>query len=422
MKKKLPAAAPLPPATGSPADFVTPAADLRTLKASHRFYQKELLRETLRLSRRVPGGVVDSAPPLYGLIRRAAEKNPQALLDSLSAPSVAAAVWSSAKSGKWPALREKIAESRRSLVARLLLEMALRDLLPEEGAAVDFPCDLASPAFGAVLKPQPGAGGWRFKNGFAGIGTAPMLRLASQTLTGRRPTSAGLASELAYVPIGENIRLALVDFNPLAQIEAHPDKDGNALSLGGRSEEDWRAALVQALQWILEFWPELYREMEFLLCQIVPVGSFKDKHNSASYLELVGTVYMSLHHNPLTMTEALIHEFQHNKLNMASYADPLLENGFFPLYKSPLRPDPRPLWGLFLGAHAFLPVAAFLRRMSAASHALTQTPDFEKRLADIDKKNREAMETLAAHGRWTPAGRKIMEAMTELSVRHAAPR
>ena len=41
----------------------------------------------------------------------------------------------------------------------------------------------------------------------------------------------------------------------------------------------------------------------------VPVGWDEQRHLSASYQEAIGTVYLSLHPNPLTLAEALIHEF-----------------------------------------------------------------------------------------------------------------
>mgnify|MGYP007063521087 CR=1 FL=1 len=39
------------------------------------------------------------------------------------------------------------------------------------------------------------------------------------------------------------LHLSLIDTNPLSTVELHPDKDGNPLSLGGRSVEDWVSGL-----------------------------------------------------------------------------------------------------------------------------------------------------------------------------------
>ena len=76
----------------------------------------------------------------------------------------------------------------------------------------------------------------------------------------------------------------------------------------------------------------------------------------------------------MIMTEAIIHEFQHNKFNVSAYSAEYLTNAFHPLYKSPVRPDPRPLWGILLAVHAFLPVAELYRRMRDAGHPWAARP------------------------------------------------
>ena len=46
-----------------------------------------------------------------------------------------------------------------------------------------------------------------------------------------------------------------------------------------------------------------------------PGGWHEQRHLSASYQEILGTVYLSLHPSSMTLSEALIHELSHNKLN-----------------------------------------------------------------------------------------------------------
>jgi HEXXH motif-containing protein len=146
------------------------------------------------------------------------------------------------------------------------------------------------------------------------------------------------------------------------------------------------------------------------------------RHLSASYREAIGTMYLTLHPNVMTMTEAVVHEFQHNKINIASYDVDFLENAFHPLYPSPVRPDPRPLWGILLAVHAFLPVAELYRRMRDAGHPLATQSGFEKRLSEIDLKNHEGMEMLRANGKLTPAGVGLFRDLEDLERRHLAER
>jgi HEXXH motif-containing protein len=56
--------------------------------------------------------------------------------------------------------------------------------------------------------------------------------------------------------------------------------------------------------------------------------------------------------------------------------DALLENAFSPLYPSPVRPDPRPLHGVLLAVHAFLPVARLYADMLAAGDPRAADPGF----------------------------------------------
>jgi len=133
-------------------------------------------------------------------------------------------------------------------------------------------------------------------------------------------------------------------------------------------------------------------------------------------------VYLTLHPNLMTMAEAVIHEFQHNKLNVAAHGADFLVNAFHPLYKSPVRPDPRPLWGILLAVHAFLPVAELYRRMRDDSHPLAAAGQFEQRLSDIDLKNHEGMEMLRAHACFTAAGRALFADLEEIERRHMGER
>jgi len=59
-----------------------------------------------------------------------------------------------------------------------------------------------------------------------------------------------IATRDPYVVIEGSLLLALEDNNPLALVEAHPDKGGNAVSLGGKSVEAWLDALRE------DFWKD----------------------------------------------------------------------------------------------------------------------------------------------------------------------
>jgi HEXXH motif-containing protein len=225
------------------------------------------------------------------------------------------------------------------------------------------------------------------------------LRAGGDTLGERRPFHA----------IDGGTSLALEDNNPNALDEAHPDKSGNAVDLGTASPEAWVTQLRGAFALVETYLPDLRAEMELSVSQIVPVGMYDTQHLSASYREALGTIYMSLHPNPMTMTEALIHEFQHNKLNALFELDDVLENAFSPLYPSPVRPDPRPLHGVLLAVHAFLPVARLYEKMREAGHPYAAHASFVARFNDIVGINREGASVVLEHGAPTPIGRGVLD-------------
>ena len=226
---------------------------------------------------------------------------------------------------------------------------------------------------------------------------------------GFRADLGGVLAEKPYHCIEGDIVLALADNNPLAMFEAHPNKHGNAIDLGGKPIEQWTGVLRDALHIVELFLPDVRREMDLFVQQIIPVGYDEEKHLSASYQEAIGTIYSSLHPSLVTMTEALIHEFSHNKINALFELDDVLENAFSPLYTSPVRPDPRPLHGVLLAVHAFLPVARLFERMIERGHPLSQSQAFLARFARVRQINAEGAEVLLTHARPTETGKPLME-------------
>ncbi|MEM7155561.1 MAG: HEXXH motif-containing putative peptide modification protein [Myxococcota bacterium] len=234
----------------------------------------------------------------------------------------------------------------------------------------------------------------------------------------RDAVSAGTDAQLESTAhaLHGGLTLALEDNNPIAELEAHPDKFGNALSLGDRSADDWVQTLDEALGIIEARMPTLFAEMQLYIQRVVPVGFDDHQHLSASYAEAIGTVYLSLHPNAMVMAEALIHEFSHNKLNALFEIDRVLLNAFTSMHSSPVRPDPRPLHGVLLAAHAFLPVAKLYERLIEAKHPWSSRPDFRRRLAQIVASNHEAVTTVVEAAQPTTVGRGLVDELARLDA------
>jgi HEXXH motif-containing protein len=393
-----------------PGDLTIPEPGSTTARGVLSRAMSKLLRELSAAPRLAPPGARDEAAALARLSRAALQASPGPLVSALRRPTVG---------GLLRCLRGSLPERERvfvELTAQLAFELAVAGALAEPVRLRRAPARLLSIPARLAVAIDPGATALVFENGSVTVergGAAHRLDLAA-------PASApGVAVEAAYLPVRGEIVLALADNNPLAMDEAHPDKEGNAIDLGGHPAAEWAAALSTALARVERHLPELYAEMQLFLAQLVPVGWDEVKHLSASYQEILGTVYLTLHPSQMTLSEALIHEFSHNKLNALFELDEVLENAWSPLYTSPVRPDPRPLHGVLLAVHAFLPVALLYERMIEAGDPEAQHADFARRFAAIRKINREGAELVLDKGRPTAVGQGLFDEIRRWDAHYA---
>ena len=306
--------------------------------------------------------------------------------------------------------REAALRHLRTLRAQLAFELACLGALPGPVELRRLPDEVLSLPANLGLRFDAGMRAVRFGNGrvtFVRDGGDEDWALEAWSVCEGRP--AGVSRP--YRTITPSLRLALADNNPLRMFEAHPDKGGNPIDLGGRDPEEWCAVLAQCLELIGTHLPEVRREIDLFVHTFVPVGYDAEKHLSASYQEAIGTIYLTLHPNLMTMTEAVVHEFSHNKLNAFFELDAVLENAFWPLYASPVRPDPRPLHGVLLAVHAFQPIARLYERITEAGDPRAKSVDFQRRFAKIRSLNHAGAAVVLGNGRPTAAGRALLDEM-----------
>jgi HEXXH motif-containing protein len=82
--------------------------------------------------------------------------------------------------------------------------------------------------------------------------------------------------------------------------------------------------------------------------------------------------------------ESIVHESAHLHLYMALAQEPLIDPDHDGHYKSPLRPDPRPLRGILLAYHALAYIAALFADVSRLDDASSE------RLAGVRQRVRAA--------------------------------
>lgn len=301
----------------------------------------------------------------------------------------------------------------RAAVPQLLAQLgSVRGAL-EEAVLWDVPVErLARPERGIAIRFDPPARGLLADPSGVEVRLANGARVALDDIDGATPQTTIVR---AFHPVpGTGAQLGLVDANPLAMLEEHPEKRGNAVDLGGRTPEAWLEALAAAIDLVRIALPTLHAELAWTLRRIVPVGFEPERHLSASYREAPGLVYLTLHPSTLTLAEAIVHETQHGKLNVLSWFDPLLANGRTTWTTSPVRPDVRPLSGVLLAVHAFVPVAALHRRLADLGHPIAASPEFAARRAQVLAGNERGLAIVRELGEPTPLGRQVLEALEDL--------
>ena len=93
---------------------------------------------------------------------------------------------------------------------------------------------------------------------------------------------------------------------------------------------------------------------------VVPlVRSQGDQFRSGSIAGIPGLVFVEMTHKQLLVLEALVHESAHLHFHIAEFDNGFIVAGHDACYASPLRPDPRPLRGIFLAHHALVYMCAF---------------------------------------------------------------
>ena len=405
-----------------------PGGDPRAFRSAYAHYLANCCREFVDLQAELPAPLRGAHGRVADLVRRAMSVDEARLLQCFASPTVGTPLRCLRLREDLPEFRARIDDAGASLVPHLLFEMALRGLLGDaESVAWEHGAPrIASLAVGGEIVPPAGATGLVFSaTGIVAVAAGTEIAHLPLDGEGMRAACArpgGFRFERRHHEIGDVTVFATIDHNPIAAFETHPDKSGNPVDLGGRPEAEWVGSLEAAFGLVETFLPQTFAEMRMMLQTVIPVGYDETRHLSASYREAIGTMYLTLHPHAMTMAEAVVHEFQHNKFNVAADSAGYLENAFHPLYKSPIRPDPRPLWGILLAVHAFLPVAELYRRMRDAGHPLATRPDFDPRLSEIDLKNHEGMEMLRAHARFNEAGLALFGDLEALEQRHLAER
>jgi len=182
-----------------------------------------------------------------------------------------------------------------------------------------------------------------------------------------------------------NIRLTSFDNSPYSKKEAHPEHIKEwAISWNWweKKQDDWLVIYKKSFDLLKDLDEWIYDELNQIITKIIPLWTARWKHNSASYKEAIGHLYMWYTINSsspeINNLEAIIHESSHNKLNLLFQFDPIVLNTKEEIYYSAIRPDARHIHWVFLGYHAFAPTMYIIMKAYKDWHLWNDSMWFNK--------------------------------------------
>ncbi len=209
--------------------------------------------------------------------------------------------------------------------------------------------------------------------------------------------------------------LVTLDFqNPDINQSFHPDHRKNqvAITFWTIQPHDWRILFEKAFSIVRSVSPGFLAEIDLLIRKIIPFDVSYQVHNSGSYKDAIGHLLMSyptgIDNPELVLLEAILHEYNHNKLNLILQTERLLFNDYSEKYYSPYRPDARHIHGVYLWVHAI--AGAYWVILNAhVSWILTLDASWKRKALLHILKNALALRVIDKYALLSPLWREILE-------------
>ncbi len=211
-----------------------------------------------------------------------------------------------------------------------------------------------------------------------------------------------------------NIALTLDFQNVDATKSTHPDHKKNHvwITFGSIDQVEWQRLFAQSFDIARQVSPGFMEEINSVIRKIIPFDVSIGMHNSGSFSDAIGHLLMSypteIECPELALLEAIVHEYNHNKLNLILQTEPLIYNDSREIYYSPYRPDARHIHGIYMGVHALS--GAYWVIWNAYSQGIIQLSEnwVEKSVLYV-LKNGVSLQVLDKYSSLTPLGKLILE-------------
>jgi len=162
--------------------------------------------------------------------------------------------------------------------------------------------------------------------------------------------------------------------------------------------------------------PELVAELKVLIAELILVVGPKDARvhfDGGSSYQLWGALFLNAvrHTTRIDVIDALAHESAHSRLFGLCTEEAAVMNPDEELHPSPLRPEPRPMDGVYHAAFVSARMHWAMSRLIASGLLTEEEHALAIAARDTDRRNFEkGYETVAAHGQLTRTGRLAIDA------------
>jgi hypothetical protein len=173
----------------------------------------------------------------------------------------------------------------------------------------------------------------------------------------------------------------------------------------------WEAVLEESMSYIEKVNPFLYEEIVSWTTAVVPVVSESiDVHLSATFPQSPSIMALSYTPDSVVMSEAIVHEYHHQKLNALMEITTLMTGSYKKaIFYSPWRSDPRPLIGILHGTFVFHAVFLYLKDICGNGLKIQNLPQVHQRMHFVYNQILVAIRTLLNATELTEIGKIFVE-------------
>jgi len=171
-----------------------------------------------------------------------------------------------------------------------------------------------------------------------------------------------------------------------------------------------QVAVRESFQILAGAWPEMFAELQDSVTNLL----FFDCPGLLGFsgLGYHGGIFLRVQdiEDPVKLAENILHEGSHVRLNTSMAGTQYFDGDADGRYASPLREDPRPMFGVF---HQMFVLGRMLHFYDLVSARLAI---HHRRHAVVRRQFHEAHTTVCAHARLTPAGQRLTDALVETTL------